>query len=64
MPQNAFPASAPALPLSRLFRDPMLREIFAKAERDNGAPFLVPVDPPKPVLSGGAAVAREAAYAV
>lgn len=51
-------------PISHLFRDPALRAIFASAERDNGQAFLVPVDPPKPILPRGAAVQiREAAHA-
>jgi hypothetical protein len=52
-------------PLSHLFRDPALRAIFARAERDNGSAFLVPVDPPKPTLPRGEAVeTREAAHVV
>lgn len=52
------------LPISHLFRDPALRAIFARAERDNGSAFLVPVDPPRPTLPRGEAVkAKEAAYA-
>lgn len=52
------------VPLSRLFRDPVLRDAFARAERDNGQPFFVPVDPPKPTLPRGEAVeTKEAAYA-
>lgn len=41
------------IPLSRLFRDPKLRAVFERAERDNGAAFAVPA-PKKPVLNGGA----------
>ena len=48
------------VPISTLFRDPRLRAAFERAERDLGSPgLLVPVDPPKPVLSSGAAAKRE-----
>lgn len=45
------------IPLSSLFRDPVLAAAFARAERDSGAAFAVPA-PRSPVLVGGAAVAR------
>ena len=49
--------------LSHLFRDPVLRAAFARAEREDGAAFPVPVDPPKPIRPAGAARAiREAAH--
>lgn len=43
------------IPLSELFRNPMLRAIFQRVERDNGAAFAVPA-PKAPVLNGGACV--------
>jgi len=47
---------------SKLFRDPFLREAFARAERDNGDTFaIVPVRPI--TLAGGAAEPMEAEYA-
>lgn len=39
------------IPLSRLFRDPLVRRAFERAERDNGDTFAVPAR--SPVLSGG-----------
>lgn len=39
--------------LSSLFRDPRVRDAFARAERDDGAAYAVPASP-KPVLGGGA----------
>lgn len=45
------------IPLSRLFTDPLVRNAFLRAERDNGP---LPVEPDRPlVLVGGAAAARE-----
>ncbi|WP_146159783.1 hypothetical protein [Bradyrhizobium sp. MOS002] len=40
--------------LSNLFRDPYLRDVFARAEDDGLAPDLAETDNP-PMLSGGAA---------
>lgn len=42
-------------PLSSLFVNPVLRAVFARAERDNGSAFVVS-SPKEPVLSGGQAV--------
>lgn len=42
------------LNLSELFRDPALRDAFARAERDGGNAFAVPASP-RPVLTGGSA---------
>ena len=53
MPKLPFQAAAEGLPISS-----------QRAERDNGEPFLIPVDPTKPVLAGGAAQPREDARAV
>jgi hypothetical protein len=44
-----------SIQISSLFRNPALKAIFEKAERDNGAAFAIPA-PKAPVLSGGAAV--------
>ena len=38
--------------ISALILDPMVRAAFERADRDRGAPMLVPVTP-KPVLTGG-----------
>jgi hypothetical protein len=53
-------ANPKTTPLSDLFKDAKLREIFRRAERDNPAPLL-PVEParPQPVLTGGAVVTVE-----
>jgi hypothetical protein len=48
------------IPLSSLFRDPVLVAAFARAERDSGAAFAIPA-PRAPVLSGGAARVLELA---
>lgn len=42
--------------ISRLFRDPQLKAVFEKAERDQGQePVTIECKQPKPRLSGGAA---------
>lgn len=46
--------------LSHLFRDPIVRAAFERAERDGDAGLVEP-DAPKPVLSGGSARALELA---
>ena len=56
-------ANSISAPLSSLFRDPVLRRAFERAERDLGQAFTIPKPEPKPVLTGGAAVVREVAYA-
>ena len=61
MPNPTVRASAPALPISSLIRDPIVRAAFLRAERDNGQAFTIPT-PRAPVLSGGAAKRLEAAY--
>lgn len=40
--------------LSELFRDPYLRQVFARAERDNGNSFAVPA-PVNPAPNNGSA---------
>jgi hypothetical protein len=60
MPNPTVRASATALPISSLIRDPMVRAAFLRAERDNGQAFAV-TTPRPPVLSGGAANKREMA---
>lgn len=47
--------AATNISLSSLFRDPELRRVFAKAERDNGFAFALPT-PKAPELTGGAVV--------
>lgn len=50
-------------PLSHLFRDPVLRAVFERAERDSGQAFAVPSDPRKPIRPNAAAAqVREAAH--
>lgn len=44
----------PTTKLSSLIRDPDLRAIFERAERDYGQSFAIPSDPGR-VLDGGAA---------
>ena len=44
-----------SIPLSALFINPVLKAVFARAERDNGSAYAVPT-PKAPVLSGGQAV--------
>lgn len=46
--------------LSALFANPVLRDAFRRAERDNGAAFAIPA-PKAPVLSGGQAKQLEVA---
>lgn len=48
-------SSEPVYRIAHLFRDPVLKSVFAAAERDNGAAFAV-ADPRPPVLTGGASV--------
>ena len=54
--QNITPAAVrePAFRVAHLFRDPILRAVFAAAERDSGAAFVI-AEPRPPVLAGGAA---------
>jgi hypothetical protein len=51
-----------AIPLSLLFSDPFLRQVFRRAEDDMGSALTVtfanPPDRPR-LLQGGAAVVRE-----
>jgi hypothetical protein len=42
--------------LSAMIRDPLVRAAFERADRDNGEPVVVPANPHKPVLAGGATV--------
>ena len=48
------PASTRPVRLSSLIRDPILRAVFERAERDYGQSFAIP-DEPIPALDGGAA---------
>lgn len=48
-------APEPCYRVSHLFRDPVLRAVFERAERDGGATFVI-ADPKPPVLTGGASV--------
>ncbi|MDO6966991.1 hypothetical protein [Rhizobium alvei] len=43
-----------AIPLSALFRNPVVADAFRRAERDAGSAYAV-TEPKKPVLAGGAA---------
>lgn len=54
--------SEPAFRISHLFRDPVLRAVFAAGERDSGA-ALVTSEPRPRVLDGGAARVLELADA-
>ncbi len=47
----------PRIRLSQLFRDPELRRVFERAERDGGTACAV--QPVEPVLSGGASLELE-----
>lgn len=52
----AYPVNS--TPVSEILKDPALRAIFRRAERDNGAAFAVPT-PKTPRLDGGATVKPE-----
>jgi len=54
MPNLTVRASATALPISQLFRDPVLRRIFAAAERDLGAAPAIVEHGPRPRVDGDA----------
>lgn len=41
--------------ISSMFRDPVLRDAFQRAERDDGCAYAVPA-PVDPVLNGGSSV--------
>lgn len=62
MPNRTVRASATALPISALIRDPIVAAAFRRAERDSGLSFAIPA-PRRPVLAGGAAQKREMANA-
>lgn len=56
MAKATFESTTPRL--SQLFADPLLRRVFERAERDNGASFALPATP-APVLAGGEAAIPE-----
>ena len=47
-------ASEPVYRIAHLFRDPVLRAVFAAAEKDDGAALALPKPTPR-TLDGGAA---------
>jgi len=49
-----------SISLSSLFRNPAVRDAFERAERDNGAAFVI-LAPKSPTLGGGAARVLEVA---
>ena len=61
MPNPTVRASAIALPISSLIRDPVVRAAVLRAERDTGQAFAIPT-PRSPVLAGGAANRLEVAH--
>ena len=61
MPNPTVRASATAMPISTLIRDPFVRAAFQRAERDQGQAFAIPM-PRNPVLAGGAAKRLEVAH--
>lgn len=49
-------------PLSALFSDPLLRDAFARAERDQGQPLTVTVFTPRTRDGGAVEQVREAVH--